>query len=340
MTGSLVRVPLDAPRWADLVRRTPGTSTFHDPAWARMLADCYRFDAFVLALELDCRLVAGIPVVDVDLALQPRRWVSLPFTDVCGVVATSPCHATSLVAALGRAATRNDPAIELRSATAVEDTDAGAAAWHVLPLLDDDATLFAGLHASHRRNVRLAGRNGVEIRRGEHRNDLVRTFYDLHVDTRRRLGSPVQPRRYFELLWERIVEPGLGHVAIATHGTDTIAAAVYLDGGDTTIYKYGASDAKAWPLHANHLLMWEAISAAAEAGKRSFDFGRCALSNDGLRTFKRHFGAVEHTIAYSTFGAEPRAAERAVPTPVQWSLQRGPRMATRLAGELVYRRGA
>jgi hypothetical protein len=51
--------------------------------------------------------------------------------------------------------------------------------------------------------------------------ELCRTFYALQTATRRRLGVPVQPRRYFSFLWRRIVEPGLGFVLGRTNGRET-----------------------------------------------------------------------------------------------------------------------
>jgi hypothetical protein len=63
---------------------------------------------------------------------------------------------------------------------------------------------------------------------------------------------PVQPRRFFELLWRLVLEPGLGFLLLAHAGARPVAGAVFLRGSRCLTYKYGASDASAWPLRPNH----------------------------------------------------------------------------------------
>jgi hypothetical protein len=50
-------------------------------------------------------------------------------------------------------------------------------------------------------------RSGVIVSLAEDEDDLTSTFYELHTATRRRLGVTVQPRRYYSLVWRRILEP-------------------------------------------------------------------------------------------------------------------------------------
>src|SRR5690606_25527155 len=78
----------DDSRWREFTSSHPEATPFHLPEWARLLADCYRFDAFVLALcDTDGELLAGVPAVAVRLPLARPRLVSLPFSDSCPVLA-------------------------------------------------------------------------------------------------------------------------------------------------------------------------------------------------------------------------------------------------------------
>jgi CelD/BcsL family acetyltransferase involved in cellulose biosynthesis len=154
---------------------------------------------------------------------------------------------------------------------------------------------------------------------------------------------PVQPRRYFELLWERIVEPQLGFVLLAYAGETAIAGAVFLAWNRTVIYKYGASDAAYWGLHPNHLLFWTAIRWCCESGVRMFDFGRSDLGSSGLRQFKASWGAQEASLAYTTVG-DPSATMR---PPGGWLqdvlgavIRHSPPLVCRAVGELLYRYAA
>ena len=81
---------------------------------------------------------------------------------------------------------------------------------HELPLTADPEQVAASFRASVRRNIRTAERSPAVLRVASTESDLTETFYRLHVDVRRRLGLPVQPRRFFRLLWSRmkqVVEP-------------------------------------------------------------------------------------------------------------------------------------
>src|SRR5204862_1950065 len=125
----------------------------------------------------------------------------------------------------------------------------------------------------HRRNIRTAERRGVTVHRGSAPAD-IETFYRLHLMTRRRLGVPVQPRRFFELLGSRVLEEGLGFILSARAGDVPIAAAVFLHWNGELVYKYGASDHRYWEYRPNNLLFWEAIRWARDNGYHTIDFGR------------------------------------------------------------------
>ena len=145
------------------------------------------------------------------------------------------------------------------------------------------------------------------MRRGERREDLCETFVSLHLRTRRRQGLPIQPRSFFERLWEEMIEPGHGFVQIAQVDEVPAAAAVFLHGGTTVTYKYGASAPEHLSRRPNHLVFWEAIRWACLNGYETLDFGRSDADNQGLRAFKSGWGTVETELAYSTLGGSSSA---------------------------------
>jgi lipid II:glycine glycyltransferase (peptidoglycan interpeptide bridge formation enzyme) len=178
----------------------------------------------------------------------------------------------------------------------------------------------------------------VDVRIADHADDLVDTYYRLHVETRRRQGVPVQPRKYFRLLWDHMILPGHGLVLLAICGGRAVAGAVYLYGGATVTYKYGASDPQFWPLRPNHAVMATAITWATDKGFSWFDFGRTDLDNTGLRRFKSSWGAVERPLRYTYFSRQraygtTRRASRVL-SPV---IRHGPVFVCRGLGEMFYR---
>jgi CelD/BcsL family acetyltransferase involved in cellulose biosynthesis len=301
-SSRLVQISLDDPAWSNVVDRDSDALPFHHPAWAQLLAESYDFSAFALALEKDGGgFVGGVPVVEVRGLLGGRRWISLPFTDYCApLVGRDTGLAARLEAEIDSA--RRDAGVdslEVRGSSASDRAvDLPSGLRHTLPLDADPEITFGRLRPSVRNKIRSAGKQQLTVARAAHEDDLTRTFYGLHTATRRRLGVPVQPRRYFALLWRRFLEAGLGFVLVARASAKPIAAGVFLAWNSTIIYKYGASDAAYWRLRPNNAILWHAISWGCENGYSTFDFGRTESGNHGLREFKRGWGTEE---AWLTF---------------------------------------
>lgn len=280
-------------RWAALAAAHPDALPFHLPAWSRLLADAYGFRPFVAALLDGDAVEAGLPLLEVR-----GRWVALPFTDVCPPLGPAP----ALVSALDAA--RGETPVEVRAA--LPRAAGVAVAWrHVLAL---DADPYARFHPSQvQRNIRRAERERVVVRPAATEEDVTERYYALHVRTRRRLGAPTQRRRFFALLWRRLLAPGHGFALLAERDGVPAAGAIFLAAGRTVVYKYGASDERLWSARPNHALFWEAIRRSCTAGATRFDFGRTDFADAGLREFKRAWGAAEEELVYSALGAMPRA---------------------------------
>ena len=334
---------LTDPGWGGFVARHPQATPFHHPDWARLVARCYGFRAFALATrDATGEIRAGLPVVEVRHLGAAPKWVSLPYTDCCPPLALAPEEQEELAAALRRASSAAGVRqVEVRGPLPGGSVTGAGALRHVLALCDDPAKVHAGFHRSQvQRNIRRAEREGLTVREATRPEDLTGTFYRLHLRTRRRLGVPVQPRRFFRLLWENAISTGLGSVLIVETQDRPIAAAVFLAWNGTVIYKFGASDASAWSLRPNHLLFWHAIRGACEHGDQWFDFGRTDAGQAGLRDFKLSWGAVEEPLVYRTLGGKPEPATTGeglatrVLGPV---IRHGPLLLCRAVGETLYR---
>jgi lipid II:glycine glycyltransferase (peptidoglycan interpeptide bridge formation enzyme) len=155
--------------------------------------------------------------------------------------------------------------------------------------------------------------------------------------TRRKLGVPTQPKRFIRRFGE-LFEAGLGFVQLVLDGDRPVAAAVFLVFNGTAVYKYGASDERALGKRPNNLLFSEAIRWACESGLRTLDFGRTDADNEGLRAFKRSWGAHEEELAYTYFAdREPPAGPQLRDRVLAGALKRSPAGVSRLVGEALYR---
>jgi len=330
---------IDDPRWSDFVSARTDATLFHHPVWSELLRDCYGYPAMALALtDSSGAIVAGLPVIDVSLPIARRRWVSLPFTDHSAPLVGS--SAADLVAALrDLARSAKFGALEIRAPLPVELGVQSQTAFvrHALPLSGDVRSIWKALRRNHRRSVADAEEEGVRVERGT-TAAAIEVFYRLHVQTRRRLGVPVQPRRFFRLLLERVVAPGLGFVLTAYRGDMPVAAAVFCGWNGSLICKYSARADGATKLDAIHLLFWSAIRWGSENGYHTFDLGRSGTDQAQLRSFKTGWGAREIPLPYSWIGtARIRPSARRLHGALGLVIRNSAPWLCRATGELLYR---
>jgi CelD/BcsL family acetyltransferase involved in cellulose biosynthesis len=340
--NGLQRVELTDARWASFVAAQSEATPFHTPAWAEMLCECYDFNGFALA-SLDEHGVptAGMPVIELPRVFRRGVWwVSLPFTDACAPLSVGLDREQELLDGLDEA--RREARVErleIRSpAPARGARQFTAALRHTLTLEPDPQAVLCRLDRSQvQRNIKRAEREGVVVRQADSEGDLDRVFFDLQVETRRRLGVPVQPRRFYTLLWRRLIEPGHGFLLLAYAGARPIAGGVFLRAGRTLTYKYGASSREHWHPRPNVLLFWTAIQLGCASGAQVLDFGRTELKAHGLRSFKLNWGTREELLRYTVFGRHGRDTVKMLEPVAGRLIKHSPSWVCRAVGACMYR---
>jgi CelD/BcsL family acetyltransferase involved in cellulose biosynthesis len=328
-------------RWVNLTEAHPKAHIFHHPAWTSLLANCYGYRPFVVALcDADGNIRAGIPMMEVAHFLRGRRYIALPFTDHCAPLHYSDEAQSCLINGLIQLSKdQHIPEIELRFEFPPHPSiqSNSQQVLHTLPLYPDSESVASRFHSTHRRNIGVALKRGVRVEWGTKREHLE-AFYRLHLQTRRRQGIPVQPWRFFDLLASDLIERGLGFVLLAFKDDECLAAAVFLHWQRTLTYKYGASAVNGLNLRPNNLLFWTAIHWGCENGYAVFDMGKTDLANTGLREFKSGWGCEEQILNYSYMADRPlktSAFIKAYPLLTRL-IQRSPAWVCRAMGELLY----
>jgi hypothetical protein len=294
--------PLLEPRWDQWILEVPEATFFHSSLWARVLTETYNYPLHyaVLREAKDHRIRGILPVAEVRSWWTGRRGVCLPFSDECAPLVADPSALEPLVQAfrdLGRQ--QRWDYLELRGrAETVGDAIPCDEFWtHRIPMESSEELQFGRLKESHRRNIRKAQREGVEIHTFR-TSDAIDAYYTLHCLTRRRHSLPPQPHRFFRLIHKHAIEPGYGFVALARFSGQWIAGAVYFQFGSKALYKYGASNPVFQHLRPNNLLMWQAILLFRAQGLQELSLGRTDLHSDGLLQFKRGWGGEENPMRY------------------------------------------
>lgn len=346
---------VDPRKWDEFVWEHPFGSIYHHSAWRGAVAGTYGYDPIYHLIRDGGRIVAAAASLHVKSRLTGDRIVSLPFSDNCDLLAGNGREAEALLTALE--STRSEMEadyVELRFLNARLARDAqnarnliGTGQWdagyclHRLCLERDGELLFRSFHPSCiRRAVRTARKRGVETCVGGGESDL-RTFYRLHVLTRRKHGVPVQPFRFFENLWRALAPGKLLTLLLARYRGRVVAGIIVLWFKNTAYYKFGASEENFQYLRANQLLMWRAIELARARGCATFDFGRTSLANEGLCAYKERWGSERLPLYYARFPLDkkPRILAEASGRHARLKkILRGmPPPLIRLGGELFYR---
>jgi peptidoglycan pentaglycine glycine transferase (the first glycine) len=165
----------------------------------------------------------------------------------------------------------------------------------VLDLRPDEKTLLAGMKEKWRYNIRLAGRKGVSVRRGEGQADID-TFYRLYETTSTRDEFFIHDKTHYENVM-RLYSPGdRAALFLAEYEGEAIAGIIVLRFGRWSWYMYGASSNEHRNLMPNHLLQWNAMQWARSHGCWYYNFrGIPDVLEEGedlwgVYVFKRGFG--------------------------------------------------
>ena len=326
--------------WRNALTTLPGASLYHSEQWLAVLSRSYGTDFWVASVAAGPKVRAACILARSKTPLS-RHFVALPFSDYCHPLAADPVAMESLL---------NGLANDLRTQRGCEIRGISASApWQVVDCfavftLDMSGTRDAierSLSGEFRRklsrNLRHAQEAGVNIERGDGPDHVVR-FYQMLLETRRRLGVPPQPQRFFMLVREIFSPDNLIDIWLATVDGRDVAGLVLLKYQDRLYYKWSARGAVNAP-GANHLLLWRLIEKYAGSA-RSLDLGRADVRNQGLMQFKKEIGGRAEALPYSYFPRAPRHISAEVPSATHRAMthiwRRLPLSTTRLIGSALY----
>jgi lipid II:glycine glycyltransferase (peptidoglycan interpeptide bridge formation enzyme) len=169
--------------------------------------------------------------------------------------------------------------------------------------------------------------------------DAMTEFYKLHLITRKKLGIPIQPKRFFFHFFHEIIKNNLGFIVLVSIGKKVISAGIFAGANKTITYKFSASHPEYLTYRPNNLMLWTAILESKKRGFEVFDFGRTDLETEGLRKFKQGWGTIEEPLYYSYYPEIPDKTKfifikNNIVTPV---IKHSPGFVCQWTGEVLYK---
>lgn len=320
MTGYSVRISGNTEwnenTWDAFVQGHPFSHPLQLSAWGRF-KEAFGWESQRLGIFAGDRLVTGAQLLYRRLPGIPLRFAYIPkgpLVDWCDDSLTR-----RLLTALHRQA-RKRGAIMLRIEPELPDmpehrqrmADLGfTPAPHAIQpqttvwidLTPSEEEILARMKQKWRYNVRLAGRKGVVVRQGN--TDDVERFIALMQVMGERKDFGVHAPDYYRTFWRLFAPSGHAGLFVAEYEGEMLAGIMVARLGDKAYYFYGASGNKRRNLMPSHLLQWEAMRWAKEAGCTGYDLwgvpDEVGLNPDapipdppvgmwGVWRFKRGFG--------------------------------------------------
>lgn len=174
---------------------------------------------------------------------------------------------------------------------------------HILDLNLPKEDLLQNMHSKMRYNIRLAQRQGLEIKTisydSTNFNKYFDIFFNLIQETSKRSVFAIHPKSHYINLLRYSSNDLKVSLMIAEYEQEVLAANIILDTPEQRIYLHGASSSQNRKLMAPPLLQWESILEAKNLGKKIYDFWGVSTTKkswQGISRFKTQFGG--QTISY------------------------------------------
>jgi FemAB-related protein (PEP-CTERM system-associated) len=287
--------PGDESRWDSFVLAHPEATFFHLAAWRRVIETAFRHRTHYLMAERNGAVTGVLPLTLVKTRMFGARLISNAFCVEGGPIAADRASLATLDAAAVRLMRElRVPVLEFRAAAAHRSD------WIAR------GDLYAGfrkpIDASPERNLKALPSKRRNMIRKAIQNGLVSQIdatserhYPIYSESVRNLGTPVFPRRYFDLLLAAF--PGQADIVTVTRDGAPVASALNFYFRDQVLPYYVGGTAAARGLAANDFMFWEVMRRAGERGYRVFDFGRSKVGT-GAYDFKILWGFQPQPLVY------------------------------------------
>jgi hypothetical protein len=292
--------PVRDPRWDKFVEKHPFGWITHLSGWKEVLENSFpHMKGYYLALldnEKD-DIKAAFPLFEVKSWLTGKRLVSLPFATLCDpLISTHDDMEELLDAAINLSKELRTTYIEVRTFRSApliyNDRLANHNFYkhHYLSLEREPEELKKSFHRTCiRKRIQRALNSNLNLKVGNNKSDLL-CFYQLYVQTRKRLCLPPVPYRFFEQLWEIFYPAKKITLLLAEQKEKKIAGLMLFRFNNMFSAEFLTSDHTFREVSPDHFLYWEAINLAYSEGFKIFSFGRTSSFNKTLMDFKNRWG--------------------------------------------------
>ena len=286
--------PADCQRWDNYVMASEEASFFHLSAWQQVIQQAFDHQTYYYFYEQDGEIAGILPLVHIKSLLFGNALISNAFCVYGGIIAS---HSEAFEALQSQA---QQLARELGvDCLEMRNRSQQHADW---PHKELYVTFRKVLDSDHDKNMaaiprkqRAMVRAGIKAGLTSVIDESVDRFYQAYSESVRNLGTPVFPKRYFEVLKQVFSEDC--EILTVEHEGRLVASVMSFYFKDEVLPYYGGGTELARDLKGNDFMYWEVMRRAVDKGCRLFDYGRSKVGTGSYR-FKKHWGFEPEPLYY------------------------------------------
>jgi lipid II:glycine glycyltransferase (peptidoglycan interpeptide bridge formation enzyme) len=194
---------------------------------------------------------------------------------------------------------------DFRTLRGIEGVTGGRLIEFTINLERNIDVIYGAMHKKHRKNIKRARENGIEIIQDSSLEGLLelRRLQQLSSERASERGNEysVQDEKAYRRIYEGIYRSGLGNVFFAKKDNEYIAGLAYLAFGKKAVTVRSGSTRKGYDLFAMYLLKSELIRSLKDRGFQELNIGgvpeeaiESSHPQHGLYDYKRYYGGEEY----------------------------------------------
>jgi len=289
----------DVDAWDSFVAAHPGGTFCHRAGWKSVQEKGAGHESPFLLAEQEGHIAGVMPLTLRNSLVFGRAAISSMFGVYGGALAYDDAIYQALEdEAWSRAKAWGADVLECRT---VKARHAGVDGWQVpqpkaatfrKALADDEDGLLGAVPRKQRAVVRKALAGGLS---SDWSWDLD-TFYALYARSVHGLGTPVFPKKIFEVMAD-VFAPDIDIQIVRDQTGRAVASLMSFYDADTVLPYYAGSGAGAREAKAHDYMYFDLMKRARARGKTMFDFGRSKIGS-GPYFFKKNWGLEPTPLEY------------------------------------------
>lgn len=330
--------PENRDQWDAYVKSCPAATFFHLSGWQEVIEKAFGHKTHFLYAERNGRIAGVLPLGHIRSRLFGNALISTPFCVYGGIATEDAAVIPELeAAACALADSLKVDYLEMRNRE-VRHADWPGKDLYVTFRKSIDPDPEQNLLAIPRKQ-RAMVRKGIKAGLSGEFDSTIDRFYDAYSQSVCALGTPVFPKRYFELLQHVFRESC--DILTVTHDDKLVSSVMNFYFRDEVLPYYGGGTPLARSVKGNDFMYWELMRHSCERGLKVFDYGR-SKQGTGSWSFKKNWGFEPTPLYYEYYLVKAEGVPDISPMNPRYRLfintwKRLPLPLTRIIGPLLAR---